>query len=238
MTFEDSTHTYVHNGEQYTSVTTLVKLFTKQTNWDEVAEKYAQKNGHTAQHWRDVWKANSLRATTKGTRYHKIREDSTEGVDCPVIDGLKHAINLDELTDNTYKELIIYDPLFKVAGQIDLLRIKNGTCYITDYKTSKEISNEPKYVHFDRTTKRKVVPHFLSPISVLVETTFNMYALQLSVYAYMLERRGYKIGTLKIEHIIFNSEDPDDLEPKEIKDIYMPYYKEHAAAILKYDRSV
>jgi ATP-dependent exoDNAse (exonuclease V) beta subunit len=235
MVFTDEDHMYVHEGHVYTSVTTLVKQFVKKKDWEVIAEKYAAKNGETAEYWLKKWDDHKRHKAEKGSRYHKIREDTTEGIDCPVIDGKKHAIDLKGL-DGVYKELIIFDPLYRVAGQIDYLKVTNGLCHIVDYKTSKDISNEAPVVGFNRTTRKPIKPHFLTPISALEETTYNTYALQLSVYAFMLERRGYKIGNLKIEHVLFNTDDLDDLVPKEIVPYDMPYLKTHAKSILTWNK--
>lgn len=59
---------------------------------------------------------------------------------------------------------------------------------IDDYKTNKEIELENPF------QKMK------EPISHLDDCNYNHYALQISLYAYMLEQKGYKIGTLSITH--------------------------------------
>ena len=48
---------------------------------------------------------------------------------------------------------------------------------------------------------------FKSPISHLEECNGNRYQLQLSLYAFFLEERGYKIEELTIHHVIFDEED-------------------------------
>lgn len=75
------------------------------------------------------------------------------------------------------------DGLLKVAGQIDLL-IKDGNdIYIIDHKTNKKLNFKSG---FDSTTKKNAT--MLYPINNLMDCNMMHYTMQLSLYAYMLQR--------------------------------------------------
>lgn len=238
MEFYEKDHIYRHNGEIYKSVTSLVSDYKPDKDWEKIAENYAKKNGGTAQSWQDVWNQNRIRSADRGTLYHKTREDEaiSEGyISCRTEDGVKYAIDLDTL-DGKYTELIIFDPYFKVAGTSDRVIVENKEVSIRDFKTTPEVSYKPKI--FAKAGSRGVVPKYKVPLSSLEETDINAYMLQLSCYAYMLERRGYKVGKLTIEQVIF--EDPKGpVEDQIVKDIIeheIKYSKIIAHSALEYYR--
>ena len=88
----------------------------------------------------------------------------------------------------------------------------------------------------------------LAPVAHLEDCEFNHYALQLSMYMYMLLRHNpnLKPGTLTIEHVVFEEEGQNkygypihkvvDGEPvvKEIKEIALPFMKNECAAIINW----
>lgn len=96
----------------------------------------------------------------------------------------KDYTNLD-IENGVYPEYLIYmeDDILKVAGQIDLL-IKNGNdIYIVDYKTNKKIDQKSG---FDTTTKKNAT--MLYPLNNLMDCNYMHYTMQLSTYAYMLQK--------------------------------------------------
>jgi hypothetical protein len=96
----------------------------------------------------------------------------------------KDYTNLD-IENGVYPEYLIYmeDGILKVAGQIDLL-IKNGNdIYIVDYKTNKKIDQKSG---FDTTTKKNAT--MLYPLNNLMDCNYMHYTMQLSTYAYMLQK--------------------------------------------------
>nr|DAN43627.1 MAG TPA: Exonuclease V [Caudoviricetes sp.] len=98
----------------------------------------------------------------------------------------KGYIELD-MQQGVYPEYLISyeseDGLLKVAGQIDLL-IKDGNdIYIVDYKTNKKIDQKSG---FDTMTKKNAT--MLYPLSNLMDCNYMHYTMQLSTYAYMLQK--------------------------------------------------
>lgn len=131
-----------------------------------------------------------------------------------------------DLDYGVYPEYLIYYDNPKlgihIAGQIDLL-VKNGNeINIIDWKSNKEIKSKSFYNQSTRsTTKMKY------PLTNLDDCNLNHYYLQLSTYAWMLQKLNpdFTIKTLKIVHF-----DHDDKQT--IYDV--PYLKEEVERMLKY----
>jgi hypothetical protein len=91
-------------------------------------------------------------------------------------------------------ELLVYDHEFKIAGQADVVLKMGKSISILDYKTSKTIEKVPFQDQ-----------RLLGPLSHLPNANFYIYAMQLSIYGYLLERQGYEVGRLQIHHIDRNT---------------------------------
>lgn len=74
LVFEEGPHKYFIGDVELPSVSQVTHQFTVPFESDEVAERYAEKNGMTKEYWLDQWKFNNLRATTTGTLVHAYGE--------------------------------------------------------------------------------------------------------------------------------------------------------------------
>lgn len=74
LIFYEGPHVYKLNGVVYPSVTTILGKYMQPFNVDEVAERYAEKHGETAEYWKKEWKFKNLIATTTGTQCHAYGE--------------------------------------------------------------------------------------------------------------------------------------------------------------------
>ena len=96
-----------------------------------------------------------------------------------------------------YPELLLSrispDGKLKIAGQADLVIIDGEDVYILDYKTNKEIKTKS---YFDRKTKRSQM--MLYPLSNLQDTNFWHYSLQLSTYAWMIQKANPELNIKKL----------------------------------------
>ena len=140
-------------------------------------------------------------------------------------DCKKNYYELD-LERGVYPEFLIAvtsrDGILKVSGQIDCL-IKNGNeITILDWKTNKEIKKESYY---NRSTKQHQMMKF--PLNNIQDSNYWHYALQLSLYAYLLQtlRPEFVIKGLKLIHI--------DREQKETE-YEVPYLKDDVERMLKH----
>ena len=86
-----------------------------------------------------------------------------------------------------YPELLLSrispDGKLRLAGQADLVIIDGFDVYILDYKTNKKIDMK---AYFDRKTKKHSTMKY--PLNNIQDTNFWHYSLQLSTYAWMIQK--------------------------------------------------
>lgn len=91
------------------------------------------------------------------------------------------------------------DGILNIAGQADIV-IKDGNdIYILDYKTNAKGIKSKAY--FDKRKKKKQTMFY--PINNMDDHTLNHYTLQLSLYAYIIQKINpeFKIKLLRILHV-------------------------------------
>ena len=225
ITFTPQNHKYASiepDGIEWLSVTSFISNFKQPFEADKIAEKSAKNKkskwyGMTPEDIKAAWKAEANRATSLGTWYHNCRErDICElstmerhGHVVPVIkpiekDGVKLSPN-QKLSNGVYPEHMVYLKSAGLCGQSDLVEVINGEVHITDYKTNKEIKVEG-YTNWEGVTQK-----MLPPVSHLDDCNLNHYALQLSLYMFIILKHNPKLkfGSLTIHHIMFDEVDKD-----------------------------
>ena len=104
-----------------------------------------------------------------------------------------------------YPEYLIYYDNPKlglhIAGQIDLLIKSGNDIYIADHKTNKKIDLKGFYNSSTRSTEK-----LKYPLGTLDNCNFNVYQLQLSTYAWMLQKIN---PNFVIKDLILNHYDHD-----------------------------
>ena len=150
----------------------------------------------------DEWQKKNIEACERGTKIHADLEHSfTKKKETDMKKyglGGKFLVNTNdtlnksnlELLDidkGVFPEYLIYrvsdDNKFRLAGQIDLL-IKDGNdIYVRDYKTNGKIDEKSYYN--PRTKKYQMMNY---PLNNLMDCNKVHYALQLSTYAWMLQK--------------------------------------------------
>lgn len=158
----------------------------------------------------DEWQQITQEACERGTKIHRELENSFYKAGSNVnlqkfgIGGKfqckKDYSDLD-LEYGVYPEYLIYydspTPDLHIAGQIDLL-IKNGNNIILgDHKSNRELNFKGFYNSSTKTTKKMKYP-----LGNLDDCNFNAYQLQLSTYAWMLQKinPNFNIERLFINH--------------------------------------
>lgn len=210
MRFIEEKHVYLNDQDEcYTSVTTLVKKFEPEKNWDEIAANYAKKHKKSVEQVKADWAEEGRKAIEKGTAFHNKMEAlyndqlvwKVEDEDCvvcpsPIVNGVKHAKSL-KLEKGVYPELLIFSHKYKIAGQADLVEVVKGKINIKDYKTSKEIKKE-SFKHW-----KNGYEMMLYPVNNLMNCNFSHYCLQLNLYMFMLKAHNpnLKQGVMEIHHI-------------------------------------
>jgi len=259
---EDHSYTSVDNDNpiSWISVTTLISQFKEYFDAEAVALKCSKQKsskwfGLTPESIRAIWKSESDRASGLGTFYHNQRETDLcslasierEGIPLPVYtpvetDGIKYAPD-QKITDGIYPEHMVYLKSAGICGQSDLVEIVNGHVDIIDYKTNKEIKTE-SYKNWEGVSKK-----MLFPIAHLDDCSFVHYALQLSIYMYIILKHNPKLqaGKMYLHHITFENDDIDkwgypitkydqDNNPivKEVIPIEVPYLKDEVISIVNW----
>lgn len=170
----------------------------------------------TQQEILDSWDEENRKSCERGTKIHSELENSfyknPKGITLQkfgiggTFECKKDYSDLD-LEYGVYPEYLIYrispDNILKLAGQVDLI-VKNGNeITICDWKTNKKIDLKSG---FNVSTKSSAKMKY--PLNTLDDCNFNHYQLQLSTYAWMLQRLNpdFIIKDLIIVHFDHNNE--------------------------------
>lgn len=204
-------HKYYNDyGVEYTSVTKLVTAYKQPFDKEAVAKRYAEKNGQSPEYWIKQWDDGRDEACDRGHTFHDHKEEILHGRG---IDVVKRAVkmvrnqylypiadqSLYNLPDGVYAELQMWDDTWKLAGTADKVHIESmgpGKRFvdIDDHKTNKKI-DEQSYQFRDGTYKMMQYP-----VAKFMDCNFVHYELQISFYAYMLERMGFTPRRLTFTH--------------------------------------
>lgn len=263
LIFKADTHSYISSDEHdipWVSVTSLVSLFKNPFDAEYIAKKVSK---NKKSKWYDIppekileiWNGESQRALELGTFYHNQRESDIcslasiekEGVILPVYspiekDGVKHAPE-QKISNGVYPEHMVYLKSAGICGQADLIEVVNDHVYVTDYKTNKEIKTEG-YTNWEGITEK-----LLAPVHNLDDCSLNHYALQLSIYMYIILKHNPKLkpGKMFIHHITFEKESEDEFgypiykrlsngDPvvEKVTPIEVPYLREEVIDIINH----
>ena len=222
---EESTHKYILTGHEdiaFTSVTTCISEFFDKFDKEAVAYKLVttipKYKGRSAEDLIKEWEESA----NYGTAVHKEIEDYIKLKKTPKIDRAIAGVNwltkyLQKSDYEVFSEVIVYCKELKIAGTVDLLVFdKVSQKYsILDWKTSKEI----------KTDSYKMKTGNKPETNDLLDCKFNHYALQLSLYRYLLEK-SYNLP-LDDQLIIH-------LDSDAVHGYIAPYFKEHIVSILKH----
>lgn len=265
IVFTEEDHSYKSLNQNdfidWISVTTLTSFFKEPFDAKKVAQKVSKRKnskwyGIKPKDIQIIWKKESERAMSLGTYYHNQREDDLcalasierEGVNVPIFtpilkgNGIKHAPK-QKLDPGVYPEHMVYLKSAGICGQSDLVEVVNGKVSIIDYKTNKEIKMQ-SYVDWEGVSQKMQFP-----VSHLDDCNFNHYALQLSIYMYIIIKHNPKLraGSMYIHHVQFEEEGKDDHgypitkytkegDPilKNLVQIPVPYLKDEVISLIHY----
>jgi hypothetical protein len=260
--FNDADHSYKSiDGENidWVSVTTLISNFKKPFDGKAIAAKVSKNKkskwfGIEPETILKIWNDESQRAMSLGTFYHNQREADLcslasiekEGVTVPIFvpnvqpNGIKLA-PVQKLESGVYPEHMVYLKSAGICGQSDLVEVVNGRIYIIDYKTNKEIKKE-SFVNWEGLSDK-----LSFPLAHLDDCNFNHYALQLSIYMYIMLKHNPKLkpGKMYIHHVVFEEDDKDqngypvtkysvegDPIVKEVIPMEVPYLEDEVRSII------
>lgn len=206
ITLNEADHKYILSGSEhieFTSVTTCISKYFEEFDKIKIATNLKQKNPKykhlTIDEIIDSWD----KAAQFGTDVHKEIEDYINHRTIPSIERSSLAIKwlnnyLMKSDFDLFSETIVFCEKLKLAGTVDLLLYDkiNDLYSILDWKTSKKIDT----VGFKNKTGNKL------ETQDLLDTNFNHYTLQLSLYRYLLEKKySIKIQDQIIVHLTDDS---------------------------------
>jgi hypothetical protein len=176
------------------------------------------------QYYIDSWEKAKTDGLATGTKLHKKKEEEllNQGVvvekdkEFICYQGNDNDIDIFQgIDEGVFVELLMYNAEYKLAGQADYIKKVGNDVWIYDYKTDKKITDEP---FMDK--------RFKAPIDSLFDTSKNHYMMQLSIYGWMLEQRGFNVKGLEIIHL--------DRKTGDVKQkIKLEYRKDLVELILK-----
>ena len=179
---------------------------------------------------RAEWNEKGRVACEMGTRVHENCEAQLQGLTLP------HEISATALGEGSREErikaealrrcnwllarytilaceLIVFSPQYHIAGTIDALLRDNRTGHLViwDWKTNEKI----KHIGFNNELG-------IGPAAALPACDFYKYALQLSLYKFLLLNEGYTQPTTTVEHFLCH------LTPERSEVIPTPYLRSEA----------
>lgn len=144
----------------------------------------------------DLWDEENRKSCERGTKIHLDIENSfyTKAKDISLQKfgiGGKFECKKDypelDLRYGAYPEYLIYyesdDKVIRLAGQIDLIVKSGNEIYLVDHKTNKKIDQKSGY---NSSTRSSVKMKY--PLNNLPDCNFYHYTMQLSTYAWMLQK--------------------------------------------------
>lgn len=162
----------------------------------------------------DAWDEENRKSCERGTKIHEQIEhsfyDHPKDISLQKFGlGGKFECKKDyselDLDYGVYPEYLIYresdDGILRIAGQVDLIVKQGNEITIIDHKTNKKIDQKSG---FDSITKSNAKMKF--PLNNLMDCNFYHYTLQLSTYAWILQKINpqFVIKDLIINHYDHN----------------------------------
>lgn len=215
VTLEPVKHIYTNKqGTEYMSASKFLSLF-KEPFDKKISYACAGKGiyvGMTAEQVLKQWSDYGTERAELGTEIHEACELFSETTQIlPQNEKYRAALlNINSQYKDyyrSYNEVCLHDDDELIAGTSDRILVhtshKDSVISISDYKTN--LGGLPQ-IDLDKKGNQKI-KYMLGPLSHLIESKQNYYCLQLSLYAYMLQKQtGKRIGKLFIHYI--NPENP------------------------------
>jgi hypothetical protein len=263
LIFKADTHKYTSDDnidKPWLSTTGIISLF--KPPFDKVAiSTKASKNkrskwyGHSPEAIMKIWEEETNRALSLGSWYHDQREAEViacdtlrrDGIDLPIfrpiLDGELKKAPAQSITPGIYPEHMVYLKSARICGQADRVEVVENRVDIYDYKTNKEIKTEA-FTNWEGITSK-----LTGPLSHIDDCNLFHYALQLSIYMYIILKHNHSLkpGKLQIHHIKFEIEEKNEFgyptiakdpmgDPiiNEVIPYDLPYLKKEVNQIIKY----
>lgn len=191
-----SDHIYIVNGIALDSVTTFVNNAFPKFDAEYHAKRKAEQLRISIKEVLDMWEQKGKESRDLGTTMHNKIENYYLGNDSSETDAYKlFKTFANKIELKPYRtEWAVYDWEHKIAGTIDFVDYQNGEYIIYDWKRSDKIIENGMPVKINKYGEKGN-----HPLEHLDNTPYYHYALQLSLYKYILEKNyGMKISDLRL----------------------------------------
>ena len=216
VSFREADHVYIVDGAPLEAVTTFVKNCFPEFDAEFHAKRKAEALGITKEAVLEMWDKKGRESREQGTAMHKKIESYYLGNELSTDETFElFKIFANKITLKPYRtEWAVYDWEQKIAGTIDFVDYQNGEYIIYDWKRSDKLIAKNGLPIKNSQYGEKALP----PIVNLDNSPYYHYALQLSLYKYILEK-NYGITVSKLRLGIFH---PSYNKPYVLE---MPYLK-------------
>jgi hypothetical protein len=209
VSYNHEQHRYYKGSTTYISATQLVGLVENEFDTDYHAAQVAEKRGGTPEYWKQLWKKQNRSSLEIGEELHSREEDLilSSGIDHMYARTKVHNTNYMEQfwspymlswPNGVYPELKLWNDQYQVAGRADKVILgtagRDRYAMIDDHKTNQRIRTKSFY---NELTGYQMLKY---PLQHLMDCEFYTYALQLSIYMFMLEEMGFYPGRMRILH--------------------------------------
>jgi|SRR6187402_638951 len=191
LDFNSEQHSYNYRDRTLSSVSSIIKKFSEPFDADKIAFFVARKRGISKEEVLQEWEDKKNNACNRGNQAHSFGETYSKGD--TATNGFEQAIiNFwDSIPDHVIPflfELKMFSELFGIAGTCDILlyNTKTGKFIIVDYKTNEDL--------FKNYKGKKM----LEPFKDLIDSPYNKYQIQLSLYQLLFEQCGFKVESRRI----------------------------------------
>jgi hypothetical protein len=199
--FRKADHLYIVDGTPLDSVTTFVKNCFPEFDSEFHAKRKAEALGITKEAVLGMWDEKGRESREQGTAMHEKIESYYLGKSVSTDTTFElFKIFAKKITLKPYRtEWTVYDWEQKIAGTIDFVDYQNGEYIIYDWKRSDKLIAKNGLPIKNSQYGVKALP----PIENLDDSPYYHYALQLSLYKYILEK-NYGITVSKLRLGIFH----------------------------------
>lgn len=191
LQFDAQKHSYEVRGKPLTSVSKTISKYVEKVDFDKIAGFVAKKRGITKAEVLAEWEAKKIASCNRGTLVHTFGENY-KGMQKPT-NGFEEAIvkfwdNIPDYIEPFLFELQMFSETLGIAGTSDIILFNNktGKFIIADYKT-----NEDLFKNYKGKT-------LLAPFEDLLDSPYNKYQLQLSMYQLLFEQCGFEVESRRI----------------------------------------
>ena len=197
VSFREADHVYIVDGTPLDSVTTFVKNCFPEFNSEFHAKRKADALGITKEEVLEMWGKKGRESRAQGTIMHEKIESYYLGKPVSTDETFElFKIFANKITLKPYRtEWAVYDWDQKIAGTIDFVDYQNGEYIIYDWKRSDKLIAKNGLPIKNSQYGVKALP----PIENLDDSPYYHYALQLSLYKYILEKNyGLTVSRLRL----------------------------------------